>query len=275
MMTYRPYVRKRPTASSASGLSPPSTPSSVSWGWQGTSSSSSLLSTSGDSRPWQTCTYSTCPLQTSSSLCRSPSGQSIPWSSGQSAWRCAKPWTRFTRSASTAACSSSASSVWIATLPSPKLCLLIATVRRRCLSARCRQRSSGWWRWSSLFQKLCLPRSIITPALLTPATLTRGVSASRRARWFWLSPSRSSSWASVTAALSGPFARLAALNGIKPLRSFFRLWLFSFSARCLITWSCFGTQLSQHKAERRSAATKTICSLPQTSPSAWPSWGAA
>lgn len=51
IVTFLNSVRRTPIASSASCLCPSFSPSSASWGWQETCSSSSLISTSSDSRP--------------------------------------------------------------------------------------------------------------------------------------------------------------------------------------------------------------------------------
>lgn len=101
----RCFVTKYLTCNFASGLYRPSTPSSASWDWQGTSLSYSPSSVSSDSRPWQTYICSTCPLLIWFLLSRSPSGQRMAWQNGCWAWCCAKPCTPFTRSASSLACS--------------------------------------------------------------------------------------------------------------------------------------------------------------------------
>lgn len=275
MVAFLCFVPKNPTASSASGSCPPSTPLSASWGWQETYSSSSPSSISSGSRPWQMCICSTCPLQTCSLLYRSPFGQPTPWQSGCWAWRCARPCTLFTRSASTAACSFSLPSAWTATLLSQRPSPLTATAPKRYFSARCHLLSSGWWHWSSPYQKWSTPLSTTTPAPLTPAILTSSASPSRRARLFWPLPFRSWPWACVTAASSRPFVRLVTLNAIRPSRWFWLWSLSSWSAKCLITWSYFGPQFSQQKEELKTATMRTISCTPWMSPSVWPSWGAA
>lgn len=171
-VTFLSSVLQHPTASSADASCCPSTSSSAFSGWGGTCSSSSPSSTSSAWRPWRTCICSTCPLQTCSSLCRCPFGHTTPPQNGGWVWPCAKQCTQFTRSAYTAACLFSLSSAWNATLSSPRPSPLTATAPEHCFSARCHQSASGWWHWSSPYQKWPTPQSLTTPARLTAATLT-------------------------------------------------------------------------------------------------------